>query len=214
MQVVYERCAGLDMHKKTVSACASVCDAGASKRQQTRTFGTFTGDLLELADWLREQGGTHVAMEATGVYWRPVWAVLEGQFEQMLVNPQHIQAVPGRKTDTKDCEWIAELKHDLAADRFCLKQFVATEAAFHTILLLFNLLAEFQRATGLPGYREPATLRTMVFTCGAILGRAGSRIVLHLSKSWGGLKTRNPLIDSIFKLEFPTSPKLQLAPAT
>ncbi len=62
-------------------------------------FGSFTGDLLVLADWLREQGVTHVAMEATGVYWRPVWAVLEGQFEQLLVNPQHIKAVPGRKTD-------------------------------------------------------------------------------------------------------------------
>lgn len=109
---------------------------------------------------------------------------------------------------------IAELKHDLGADRFCLKQFFATEAAFQSILLLFNLLAEFQRAAGLTGYREPATLRTMVFTCGAILGRAGRRIVLHLSESWGGLKTRNPLIDSIFKWQFPTSPKLELAPAT
>ncbi|MGC9224635.1 MAG: transposase, partial [Terracidiphilus sp.] len=109
---------------------------------------------------------------------------------------------------------IAELKHDLAADRFCLKQFFATEAAFQCILLLFNLLAEFQRAAGLPGYREPATLRTLVFTCGAILGRAGRRIVLHLSESWGGAKTRNPLIDSIFKWEFPTSPKLECAHAT
>ena len=109
---------------------------------------------------------------------------------------------------------IAELKHDLAADRFCLKQFFATEAAFQCILLLFNLLAEFQRAAGLPGYREPATLRTTVFTCGAILGRAGRRIVLHLSESWGGLQSRNPLLDSIFNWQFPNSPKLQPAPAT
>ena len=109
---------------------------------------------------------------------------------------------------------IAELKHDLAADRFCLKQFFATEAAFQCILLLFNLLAEFQRAAGLTGYREPATLRATVFTCGAILGRAGRRIVLHMSESWGGLKTRNPLIDSIFKWKFLTSPKLEFAPAT
>jgi Transposase DDE domain group 1 len=109
---------------------------------------------------------------------------------------------------------IAELKHDLAADRFCLKQFFATEAAFQCILLLFNLLTEFQRAAGLTGYREPATLRTLVFTCGAILGRAGRRIVLHLSESWGGAKTRNPLIASIFKWEFPTSPKLEFASAT
>ena len=109
---------------------------------------------------------------------------------------------------------IAELKHDLGADRFCLKQFFATEAAFQSILLLFNLLAEFQRAASLPAYREPATLRTLVFTCGAILGRAGRRTVLHLSESWGGLKTRNPLIDSIFKWELPTSSKLELASAT
>ena len=119
MQVVFVRCAGLDVHKKTVSACVSVCEPGTNKRQQTRTFGTFTGALLQLADWLREQGVTHVAMEATGVYWRPVWAVLEGQFEQMLINPQHIKAVPGRKTDTRDCEWIADLlQHGLLKGSF------------------------------------------------------------------------------------------------
>ncbi len=119
MQVVYERCSGLDVHKKTVSACVSVCEPDGSKRQQMRVFGTFTSDLLALADWLKEQGVTHVAMEATGVYWRPVWAVLEGQFEQMLVNPQHIKAVPGRKTDAKDCEWIADLlQHGLLKGSF------------------------------------------------------------------------------------------------
>ena len=119
MQVVYARCAGLDVHKKTVSACVSVREADGSKQQQIRIFGTFTRDLLALADWLRKQGVTHVAMEATGVYWRPVWAVLEGQFEQMLVNPQHIKAVPGRKTDAKDCEWIADLlQHGLLKASF------------------------------------------------------------------------------------------------
>jgi transposase len=97
------------VHKKTVSACVTVCEGKRGKQQPTRTFGTFTQDLLMLSDWLKEHGVTHVAMEATGVYWRPIWAVLEGQFEQMLVNPQHIKAVPGRKTDTKDCEWIADL---------------------------------------------------------------------------------------------------------
>lgn len=78
MQVVYTRCAGLDVHKKTVSACVSVCEGGGAKWQQTRVFGTFTHDLLALADWLQEHAVTHVAMEATSVYWRPVWAVLEG----------------------------------------------------------------------------------------------------------------------------------------
>lgn len=119
MQVVYARCAGLDVHQKTVSACVSVCEAEGGKQQQMRVFGTFTSDLLGLADWLKEQGVTHVAMEATGIYWRPVWAVLEGQFQQMLVNPQHIKAVPGRKTDAKDCEWIADLlQHGLLKGSF------------------------------------------------------------------------------------------------
>lgn len=119
MQVMYARCAGLDVHKKTVSVCISVCEAGGAKQQRMGVFGTFTRDLLALADWLKEQGVTHVAMEATGVYWRPVWAVLEGQFQQMLVNPQHIKAVPGRKTDAKDCEWIADLlQHGLLKGSF------------------------------------------------------------------------------------------------
>lgn len=119
MQVVHARCAGLDVHKKTVSACISVCEAEGGKQQLMRVFGTFTSDLLALGDWMKEHGVTHVAMEATGVYWRPVWAVLEGQFQQMLVNPQHIKAVPGRKTDAKDCEWIADLlQHGLLKGSF------------------------------------------------------------------------------------------------
>ena len=103
---------------------------------------------------------------------------------------------------------IAELKHDLGAHGFCLKKFFATEAAFRSVLLLFNLLAEFQRAAGLPGYREPATIRAQVLTCGAILGRAGRRVVVHLSQSWGGLQTRIPSLESILACEFPISPKL------
>jgi Transposase DDE domain group 1 len=109
---------------------------------------------------------------------------------------------------------IAELKHDLGADGFCLKQFFATEAAFRAVLLLFNLLAEFQRAAGLPVYREPATLRTQILTCGAILGRTGRRLVIHLSQSWGGLKTRISLLDSILNWQIPTSPKLEPVPVT
>lgn len=109
---------------------------------------------------------------------------------------------------------IEELKHDLGADGFCLKQFFATEAAFRSILLLFNLLAEFQRAAGLSGYQQPATLRTQVLTCGAILGRAGRKLVLHLSKSWGGLTRRIPLLDSILNWQIPTSPKFEPEPIT
>ena len=106
---------------------------------------------------------------------------------------------------------IAELKYDLAADDFCLKEFFATEAAFQAILLLFNLLSEFQRVSGMPEYRQPATLRTQVFLCGAIPGRAARKQVLHMSSSRGGLETRNPLFDKILSYVFPTSPKLDLS---
>lgn len=105
---------------------------------------------------------------------------------------------------------IAELKYDLAADDFCLNEFFATEAAFCAILLLFNLLSEFQRISGIQGYKQPATLRTHVFLCGAILGRAGRKQVLHMSSAWGGLQNRNPLFDKILTYIFPTSPKLDL----
>jgi len=121
--------------------------------------------------------------------------------------PQGIWRDYNRRADMENR--IAELKHDLGADGFCLKQFFATEAAFRAVLLLFNLLAEFQRATGLPVYREPATIRTQILTCGAILGRAGRRLVLHLSQNWGGLTARIPLLDSILNWHIPTSPKLQ-----
>lgn len=107
---------------------------------------------------------------------------------------------------------IEELKSDLAADDFCLQQFYATEAAFLSILMLFNLLAEFQRATGMTGYRQPASLRVQVFLCGAILGRAGHRTVLHLSSAWGGLETRNPLFDKLLQYGIPTSRKLEFQP--
>jgi hypothetical protein len=120
--------------------------------------------------------------------------------------PEEIWRDYNRRADMENR--IAELKHDLGADGFCLKEFFATEAAFRAVLLLFNLLAEFQRAAALPGYRAPATIRMQVLTCGAILGRAGRRLVVHLSQSWGGLKSRIPLLDSILTCEFPTSPKL------
>jgi hypothetical protein len=120
--------------------------------------------------------------------------------------PEEIWRDYNRRADMENR--VAELKHDLGADGFCLKQFFATEAAFRAVLLLFNLLSEFQRAAGLPGYRAPATIRMQVLTCGAILGRAGRRLVVHLSPGWGGLKARIPLLDSIANYQFPTSPKL------
>jgi DNA-directed RNA polymerase subunit N (RpoN/RPB10) len=119
--------------------------------------------------------------------------------------PEEVWRDYNRRADMENR--IAELKHDLGADGFCLQEFFATEAAFRAVLLLFNLLAEFQRVAGLPTYRAPATIRTQVLTCGAILGRAG-RLVVHLSENWGGLRTRIPLLESILRCEIPTSPKL------
>jgi transposase len=119
MQVLYERCAGLDVHKKTIAACALWFDESGEKRREVGSFSTMTTSLLALADWLKQRGIQQVAMEATGVYWRPVWTVLEGQFELILVNPSHIKALPGRKTDVKDCEWLADLlQHGLVRGSF------------------------------------------------------------------------------------------------
>jgi transposase len=119
MDVLYPRCCGLDVHKKTVVACCILSTKGRKPVKETRTFRTMTTDLLALADWLQEQGCSHVAMESTGVYWRPVYNLLEGQFELLVVNAQHIKAVPGRKTDVKDAAWLAELlRHGLLRGSF------------------------------------------------------------------------------------------------
>src|SRR5215469_9867148 len=109
MQLVYERCAGLDVHKKTVVACLLVAEPNGPLRKERQTFSTMTAELLRLRDWLKAQGCTHVAMESTGVFWKPIFNVLEGHVEVLVVNAHHIKAVPGRKTDVKDAEWIAEL---------------------------------------------------------------------------------------------------------
>ena len=119
MEVVYERCCGLDVHKQTVVACVVVPGAGQQPHKEIRTFNTMTADLLELADWLTTLGVTHVALESTGVYWKAPWNVLESSFTLLLVNAQHIKQVPGRKTDVRDCEWIADLlRHGLLKASF------------------------------------------------------------------------------------------------
>jgi transposase len=109
MDILYPRCCGLDVHKKTVVACLLVAWPGRAPTKELRTFSTMTPDLLALADWLGDAGCTHVAMESTGVYWKPIYNLLEDLFAVLVVNAQHIKAVPGRKTDVRDAEWIAEL---------------------------------------------------------------------------------------------------------
>jgi transposase len=119
MQVVHERCCGLDVHKKTVTACVLITSEKGKAQKSVRTFRTVTEDLLALGDWLDSLGVTQVAMESTGVYWRPVFNVLEEGREVTLVNAQHIKAVPGRKTDVRDSEWIADLlRHGLLRASF------------------------------------------------------------------------------------------------
>jgi transposase len=117
MEVLFPRCAGLDVHKDTVVACVRC--VSQPQRREIRTFGTTTSELGDLAEWLASHGCTQVAMEATGVYWKPVWHVLEGRFELVLANAQHIRNVPGRKTDVSDAAWIADLlAHGLIRSSF------------------------------------------------------------------------------------------------
>jgi transposase len=119
MEVVYPRCCGLDVHHKNVVACRLTPGSDGQRRKELRTFSTMTADLLALGDWLAEAGCTHVAMESSGVYWKPVYNLLEGRFALLVVNAQHIKAVPGRKTDVKDAEWIADLlQHGLLRASF------------------------------------------------------------------------------------------------
>ncbi|HEU5249566.1 MAG TPA: IS110 family transposase [Thermoanaerobaculia bacterium] len=117
MEVLYEICAGLDVHARSVVACLV-----RQGHKTIRTFGTMTEDLLQLLEWLKAQGCTHVAIESTGVYWKPVFNILEGSMEVMLVNARHVKAVKGKKTDVKDCEWLADLlRHGLLKKSFIPK---------------------------------------------------------------------------------------------
>jgi len=119
MEAIVERSCGLDVHQATVVACLLVGAADKKPRKEVRTFGTMTVDLLRMRDWLRSEGCTHVGMESTGIYWMPVYTMLEGHFELVVGNAMHIKQVPGRKTDVKDSEWIADLiRHGLIRRSF------------------------------------------------------------------------------------------------
>jgi transposase len=119
MNILFERCAGLDVHKQTVVACRLVGGSAGPLQSDTRSFGTTTAELLRLSDWLSEGGVTHVGMESTGVYWRPVFNLLESSFTVWVLNAQHVKNVPGRKTDVKDAHWLADLlRHGLVQPSF------------------------------------------------------------------------------------------------
>jgi transposase len=119
METVHQRCAGIDIGKRSLTVCVITTGTRGEPAKETRTFRTLTRDLLALADWLDERGVTAVAMEATGSYWKPIWNLLEDRFELLLANAAHLKAVPGRKTDVRDAEWIAELfRHGLLRASF------------------------------------------------------------------------------------------------
>ena len=121
MRIVYKRCCGMDIHKNSVTACVLLIDEDGEFRKETRYFSTMTRDLKEMATWLANLGVEAIAMEATGVYWKPVWNILEAEnkYQLLLVNAHHVKHVPGRKTDQKDSEWIAELlQHGLLKASF------------------------------------------------------------------------------------------------
>jgi transposase len=119
MEVIVACCAGLDVHQASVVACVNSTGRGGRSHKEVRTFGTMRDDLVALRDWLKDAGVTLVAMESTGVYWKPVYETLEDHFETIVVNARHIKNVPGRKTDVKDCEWISDLlRHGLIRPGF------------------------------------------------------------------------------------------------
>ena len=119
MQILHSCCCGLDVHKKQIVACLMFTDSAGKRQKEIRTFGTMTADILSFSDWLASAGCTHLAMESTGVYWKPIYNLLEGLFELLVVNAQHIKMLPGRKTDVRDAEWIADLlQHGLLRASF------------------------------------------------------------------------------------------------
>src|SRR5262249_16540262 len=119
MEAIVERCCGLDVHQATVVACLLVGEGTERPRKEVRTYGTMSRDLVRLREWLLSEGCTHVAMESTGIYWMPIYAMLEGSFQLVVGNATHIKNVPGRKTDVKDSEWIADLvRHGLIRRSF------------------------------------------------------------------------------------------------
>jgi transposase len=119
MELMHESCCGLDVHKRVVVGCLITPGKAGQPQREVRSFSTMTRGLLELSDWLQNAGCTHVAMESTGSFWKPIYNLLEGTFKLLLVNAQHLKAVPGRKTDVKDAEWIADLlRHGLLRPSF------------------------------------------------------------------------------------------------
>lgn len=176
VSVVYPCCAGLDVHKKTVVACILLTAPSGQVSRHVRTFATSTAALGELAEWLRSLQVAHVAMESTGVYWRPVFTLLEGRFEVILVNAQHLKAVPGRKTDVKDSEWLADLlRHGLLSPSFIPPKPIRDLrdlARFHTTLVQQRAAA----ITRVQKVLETANIKLASVACD-VLGKSGQAML-------------------------------------
>ena len=177
MQVLYPRCAGLDVHKDMVMA--RVRCVNEPLHDETRSFDTTTSALLELGDWLAEHGVTHVAMEATGVYWKPIWHLLEERFELILANAQHIKNVPGRKTDVNDAAWIADLlAHGLIRSSF------VPPAPIHALRDLTRTRKQLVREISQHSLRIQKTLEDANLKLGSVLsdvlGKSGRAILAAL----------------------------------
>lgn len=175
MEVIYPRCAGLDVHKQSVVACVRLARDGPAQ-QEVRTFATTTSALLDLVDWLESLGVEHVAMEATGVYWKPVWHVLECHFELVLANAAHVKNVPGRKTDVNDSMWLA----DLLAHGLIRASFVPP-AAVQELRTLTRTRKQFVRERSAHAQRiekllEDANLKLSV-VISDILGKSGRAVL-------------------------------------
>jgi hypothetical protein len=211
---------GLELHYIVVARLTKWLKREAARVQEWRALDeTYAvGEFrLKLLGWERERRFVVVRerlRETQRSLGRKLLEVPGYTFRVFVTNRAEAPEEIWRDYNQRACieQRIEELKSDLAADDFCLREFFATEAAFLGILMLFNLLGEFQRASGMTGYRQPATLRVQVFLCGAILGRTGHHPVLHLSAAWGGLEQRNPLFDKLLRDEIPTSPKLNFQP--
>jgi len=175
MEVIYPRCAGLDVHKQSVVACVRIAING-TLRQEVRTFATTTSGLLALADWLDQHGVEHVAMEATGVYWKPVWHVLEGHFQLTLANAAHVKNVPGRKTDVNDATWLA----DLLAHGLIRASFVPP-VAVQQLRALTRTRKQFVRERGAHVQRIEKTLEDANLKLGVVLsdivGQSGRAVL-------------------------------------
>jgi transposase len=180
MEILYERCCGLDVHKRTVAACLLTPGPSGHPRREIRSFATLTRGLLARHDWLAQAGCTHVAMEGTGVYWKPVYNLLEDDFTLLLANAQHIKAVPGRKTDVKDCEWIADLlRHGLLRASFVpdRAQRELRELTRYRTSLVQEHAAELNR---LPKTREGANIK-LASVASDVLGASGRAMLAALA---------------------------------